>query len=78
VARHRPQAARRGARARGERPPSQCRLAVALARRRRRPRLRPRARPRLGVAHNLAWAWDERDGWLEEHVEEARRILSAR
>ena len=31
-----------------------------------------------GVAHNLAWAWDERDGWLEEHVEEARRILSAR
>ena len=31
-----------------------------------------------GVAHNLAWAWDERSGWLEEHVEEARRILSAR
>jgi streptomycin 6-kinase len=31
-----------------------------------------------GVAHNLAWAWDERDGWLEQHVEEARRILSAR
>ena len=31
-----------------------------------------------GVAHNLAWAWDERDGWLDEHVEEARRILSAR
>ena len=31
-----------------------------------------------GVAHNLAWAWDERDGWLEPHVEEARRILTAR
>lgn len=31
-----------------------------------------------GVAHNLAWAWDERRGWLAEHVEEARRILSAR
>ncbi len=31
-----------------------------------------------GVAHNLAWAWDERRGWLDPHVEEARRILSAR
>ena len=32
-----------------------------------------------GVAHNLAWARDEnRDVWLSEHVEEARRILSAR
>jgi streptomycin 6-kinase len=31
-----------------------------------------------GIAHNLAWAWDERAGWLEQHVEEARRILSAR
>ncbi|HEX4745744.1 MAG TPA: aminoglycoside phosphotransferase family protein [Gaiellaceae bacterium] len=31
-----------------------------------------------GVAHNLAWAWDERRGWLDHHVEEARRILSAR
>ena len=31
-----------------------------------------------GVAHNLAWAWDEREGWSEQHVEEARRILSAR
>jgi streptomycin 6-kinase len=31
-----------------------------------------------GIAHNLAWAWDEHDGWLEEHVEEARRILNAR
>ncbi len=31
-----------------------------------------------GVAHNLAWAWDERGGWLEQHVAEARRILSAR
>jgi streptomycin 6-kinase len=30
-----------------------------------------------GVAHNLAWAWDERRGWLPRHVEEARRILSA-
>jgi streptomycin 6-kinase len=31
-----------------------------------------------GIAHNLAWAWDEYGGWLEPHVEEARRILSAR
>jgi streptomycin 6-kinase len=31
-----------------------------------------------GVAHNLAWAWDKRRGWLENHVEEARRILNAR
>jgi streptomycin 6-kinase len=31
-----------------------------------------------GVAHNVAWAWDERRGWLEQHVEEARRILTAR
>jgi streptomycin 6-kinase len=31
-----------------------------------------------GFAHNLAWAWDDRRGWLDEHVEEARRILSAR
>ena len=31
-----------------------------------------------GVAHNLAWAWDEHGGWLEQHVEEARRILNAR
>jgi streptomycin 6-kinase len=31
-----------------------------------------------GVAHNLAWAWDERDGWLEQHVEEARRVFNAR
>ncbi len=30
-----------------------------------------------GVAHNLAWAWDERRGWLEQHVDEARRILTA-
>jgi streptomycin 6-kinase len=30
-----------------------------------------------GVAHNLAWAWDERGGWLDVHVEEARRILTA-
>lgn len=30
-----------------------------------------------GVAHNLAWAWDEHRGWLEQHVEEARRILTA-
>ena len=38
---------------------------------------RERARA-WGVAHNVAWAWDERRGWLEEHVEDARRILSAR
>ena len=31
-----------------------------------------------GVAHNLAWAWHERDGWLAHHVEEARRIFNAR
>jgi streptomycin 6-kinase len=32
-----------------------------------------------GVAHNLAWAWDEvRLEWHENHVEEARRILRAR
>ena len=31
-----------------------------------------------GVAHNLAWAWDERRGWLDVHVAEARRILTAR
>jgi len=31
-----------------------------------------------GIAHNLAWAWDERRGWLEQHVEDARRILNAR
>ena len=31
-----------------------------------------------GVAHNLAWAWDERRGWLDGPVEEARRILSAK
>jgi streptomycin 6-kinase len=31
-----------------------------------------------GVAHNLAWAWDERRGWIDQHVEEVRRILSAR
>lgn len=29
------------------------------------------------VAHNLAWAWDERRGWLATHVETVRRILSA-
>ena len=38
---------------------------------------RERARS-WGVAHNLAWAWDERRGWLDVHVEEARRILNAR
>jgi streptomycin 6-kinase len=32
-----------------------------------------------GVAHNLAWSWDEnRRVWSPEHVEDARRILSAR
>jgi streptomycin 6-kinase len=32
-----------------------------------------------GVAHNLAWSWDEtRHAWSQEHVEDARRILSAR
>jgi streptomycin 6-kinase len=31
-----------------------------------------------GVAHNLAWAWDEHDGWIGEHVAIASRILNAR
>lgn len=31
-----------------------------------------------GVAHNLAWSWDERRGWSERHVENARRIFIAR
>src|SRR5262245_2060372 len=31
-----------------------------------------------GVAHNLAWAWDERLGWIEQHVDEVRRIFNAR
>jgi len=31
-----------------------------------------------GVAHNLAWAWDERNGWSAQQVEEAARILTAR
>jgi streptomycin 6-kinase len=31
-----------------------------------------------GIAHNLAWAWDERRGWIEEHVDEVRRIFNAR
>jgi streptomycin 6-kinase len=36
---------------------------------------RERARA-WGVAHNLAWAWDEaRHEWHRNHVEEARRIL---
>jgi streptomycin 6-kinase len=38
---------------------------------------RERAR-RWGVAHNLAWAWDERRGWIQRHVDEVRRIFSAR
>ena len=39
---------------------------------------RERARD-WGVAHNLAWSWDEnRRVWLSEHVEQARRIFSAR
>lgn len=31
-----------------------------------------------GVAHNLAWAWDERRGWNVHQVDEARRIFNAR
>ncbi len=32
-----------------------------------------------GVAHNLAWAWDEnRYVWHPEHVAEARRVFNAR
>jgi streptomycin 6-kinase len=31
-----------------------------------------------GIAHNLAWAWDECRGWLGQHVDEARRVLTAR
>jgi streptomycin 6-kinase len=30
-----------------------------------------------GVAHNLAWAWDERSGWSMEQVHIADRILKA-
>jgi len=39
---------------------------------------RERARA-WGVAHNLAWSWDEnRRVWLPEHVDGARRIFNAR
>lgn len=31
-----------------------------------------------GVAHNIAWAWNERAGWNAWQVEAARRILTAR
>ncbi len=32
-----------------------------------------------GVAHNLAWSWDEnRREWLTQHVADVRRIFSAR
>jgi streptomycin 6-kinase len=32
-----------------------------------------------GVAHNLAWSWDERRGmWIAEHIETVRKIFSAR
>jgi streptomycin 6-kinase len=32
-----------------------------------------------GIAHNLAWAWDEnRHAWHPEHVAEARKVFSAR
>ena len=31
-----------------------------------------------GVAHNLAWAWDERDGWLVGPRRRGARILNAR
>ena len=30
-----------------------------------------------GVAHALAWSWDDRSGWSSGNVERARRILSA-
>jgi streptomycin 6-kinase len=30
-----------------------------------------------GVAHTLAWAWSEHEGWIAEHVDDARRILNA-
>ena len=29
------------------------------------------------VAHALAWGWDERDGWSEWSVENARLVLGA-
>jgi streptomycin 6-kinase len=38
---------------------------------------RERARD-WGVARTLAWGWHEREGWSPEHVEQARRIVSAR
>jgi streptomycin 6-kinase len=32
-----------------------------------------------GVAHNLAWSWDEqRRAWIAEHVDTVRKIFSAR
>jgi streptomycin 6-kinase len=32
-----------------------------------------------GVAHNLAWSWDDqRRVWMQQHVADARRILNAR
>jgi streptomycin 6-kinase len=30
-----------------------------------------------GIAHNLAWGWEEHSGWNEEHVEDVRRIFNA-
>ena len=30
-----------------------------------------------GVAHALAWGWDERDGWSDWAVENARLVLVA-
>src|SRR5262249_33832289 len=30
-----------------------------------------------GVAHALAWGWDERHGWSEESIEAARAIHTA-
>jgi streptomycin 6-kinase len=32
-----------------------------------------------GVAHNLAWSWDDQQRvWMQQHVADARRILNAR
>jgi hypothetical protein len=30
-----------------------------------------------GVAHALAWGWDDRDGWSEVSIEAARAIRAA-
>ena len=79
VARHRPEAARRGARARVQRaPPERPSPSLAGSTPSRSSASTASAARGWGVAHNVAWAWDERRGWLDGPIEEARRILNAR